>query len=92
MPHELATTNGRTAMMYTGDIPWHGLGTRLDEPATAREAIEAAGSNYDADLKDVETTDGIPIPQRKAVVRSDSRDILGVLGNQTPRGSKDRIS
>ena len=31
MAHELATTNGRTAMMYTGEIPWHGLGTRLEE-------------------------------------------------------------
>ena len=80
MPHELATTNGRTSMMYAGEIPWHGLGTRLDEPATAREAIEAAGLDYLADLKDIETTDGIPIPQRKAVVRSDSGEVLGVVG------------
>lgn len=80
MAHELATTNGRTAMMYAGEIPWHGLGTRLNEPATACEAIEAAGLNYQADLKDIQTTDGIPIPQRKAVIRSDSRDVLGVVG------------
>ena len=80
MAHELATTNGRTAMMYAGEIPWHGLGTRLDQPATACEAIEAAGLNYQADLKDIQTTDGIPIPQRKAVIRSDSRDVLGVVG------------
>ncbi|MFN0055306.1 MAG: hypothetical protein ACKV0T_24435 [Planctomycetales bacterium] len=58
MAHELATTNGRTSMMSAGEIPWHGLGTRLDEPATASEAIEAAGLNYQADLKDIQTTDG----------------------------------
>ena len=80
MSHELATTNRRTSMMYAGEIPWHGLGTRLDEPATAREAIEAAGLNYLADLRDIETADGIPIPQRKAVVRSDTGDVLGVVG------------
>ena len=80
MPHELATTNGRTSMMYAGEIPWHGLGTQLNEPATAKEAIDAAGLNYLAELKCIETTDGIPIPQRKAVVRSDSRDVLGVVG------------
>jgi hypothetical protein len=80
MPHELATTNGRTAMMYAGDVPWHGLGTRLHEPATAREAIEAAGLDYLAELKRIQTTDGTPVPQRKAVVRSDTKDILGVVG------------
>ena len=80
MAHELATTTGRTAMMYTGEIPWHGLGTRLEEPATACEAIDAAGLNYLAELQDIETINGVPIPQRKAVIRSDSRDVLGVVG------------
>jgi hypothetical protein len=23
MAHELATTDGRTAMMFCGDVPWH---------------------------------------------------------------------
>ena len=81
MAHELATTNGRTAMMYAGEVPWHKLGTRLNEPATAREAIDAAGLNYLAELKPIQTSDGIPIPQRKAVIRSDSREVLGVVGN-----------
>lgn len=80
MAHNLATTNGRTAMMYAGEVPWHGLGTRLVEPATAREAIEAAGLNYLAELKDIQTDDGTPVPQRKAVVRSDTGDVLGVVG------------
>lgn len=80
MSHDLATTNGRTAMMYAGVVPWHGLGTRLNEPATAREAIEAAGLDYLAELKRIQTTDGTPVPLRKAVVRSDTRDVLGVVG------------
>jgi hypothetical protein len=46
MAHNLATTNGKTAMMDTGEVSWHKLGTKLDRPATAREAIEAAGLNY----------------------------------------------
>lgn len=76
MGHNLATTNGRTSMMYAGEVPWHGLGTRLEEPATAREAIEAASLNYLAELKNIQTGDGTPVPQRKAVVRSDSGDVL----------------
>ena len=81
MPHELATTNGQTAMMYAGETPWHGLGTKLDEPASAAEAIEAAGLNYHVDLRPIETDEGIPVPQRKAVIRTDSNQVLGVVGN-----------
>lgn len=81
MAHDLATTNGRSAMMYTGEVPWHRLGTRLEEPATAREAIDAAGLDYLAELREIQTGDGTPIPRRKAVVRSDSGEVLGVVGN-----------
>src|SRR4051794_6541888 len=81
MSHNLATSSGKTAMMYVGEVPWHRLGTKLDQPATACEAIEAAGLNYQAELKSLFTTDGIPVPQRKGVVRSDTGDVLGVVGN-----------
>ena len=81
MPHNLTTTNGQTAMMYAGETPWHGLGTKLDEPATAAEAIDAAGLNYHVNLRPIETDEGIPVPQRKAVIRTDSNQVLGVVGN-----------
>ena len=81
MAHNLAATNGRSALAYFGETPWHGLGTKLDEPATAAEAIAAAGLDYEVGLKPVITTDGIPVPQRKAVVRSDTDDVIGVVGN-----------
>ena len=51
MAHNLATTiEGRTAMMFYGQKPWHGLGVELDHPATAAEAIEAASLNYQVEL------------------------------------------
>jgi len=80
MGHELCTVNGRTAMFYVGEVPWHGLGCRLDAPATAREAIQAANLDYDVTLAKLTTTDGIPVTSRKAVVRTDTDDILGVVG------------
>ena len=42
MAHDLARIDGKTAMMYVGEVPWHGLGTPLSQPTTAAEAIKAA--------------------------------------------------
>ena len=81
MAHNLAETNGRTAMAYFGETPWHKLGTKLDRPATAAEAIEAAGLNYEVRLTSLITENGIPVTQKKAVVRGDTQDVLGVVGN-----------
>lgn len=81
MAHNLATTNGKTAMMYAGEVPWHRLGTKLNEPATARDAIEASGLNYRVESRSLATTEGSVVPQRKGVVRCDTGDVLGVVGN-----------
>src|SRR5207253_3201436 len=44
MAHQLHVENGRASMMYAGEVPWHGLGTRLNKPAAAADAIVAAGA------------------------------------------------
>jgi phage/plasmid-like protein (TIGR03299 family) len=82
MAHNLATTNGKPAIAYYGDAPWHGLGTQLDAPATAEEAITAAGLDYEVQLTPVATYDGITIPGRKAVVRYDTQHVLGVVSSR----------
>lgn len=81
MAHNLATTNGKTAMMYTGETPWHKLGTRLEEPPTAQEAMVASGLDYAVELCQLQTIHGTMVPQRKATVRADTGQVLGVVGN-----------
>ncbi len=70
MAHDLATTNGKPAMAFYGDTPWHGLGTRLDAPATAEAAITAAGLDYEVTLTPMTTADGLPWPWASATSRS----------------------
>lgn len=81
MPANIATTNGKTAMMYVGEVPWHRLGTKLEQPATALEAIQASGLDYRVELKQLTTNDGNEVTSRKATVRSDTSEVLGVVGN-----------
>jgi hypothetical protein len=80
MAHNLATTNGRTAMMFCGEEPWHKLGTKLENPATAAEAIEAAGLNYQVELVPLFTKDGNQVPKLQGVIRADNHQVLGTVG------------
>jgi phage/plasmid-like protein (TIGR03299 family) len=86
MAHNLFTnSDGKASMFYYGDVPWHKLGKRLDEPATAEEAIEAAGLDFDVELKPVKTTvkrKVKTVPKTYASIRSDTGDILGVVGSR----------
>lgn len=66
-------------MFAVGQTPWHGLGEVLQEAPTIGEAIELSGLNWEVGLKDLQTVDGIPVPNR-ATYRKTDGSILGVVG------------
>lgn len=65
------------SMFYYGEVPWHGLGTELDHPATAEEAIQAAGMDWDVRIEETITQSGLHCPTARAVIRNDSNVIVG---------------
>ncbi len=73
-------------MFYYGEIPWHGLGTQLDHPATAEEAIQVAGLNFPVEKDDVYFMNAkkefVRIEGRQAIVRADKQIAFNIL---TPR-------
>ena len=75
MAHELNFEDGKASMMYVGEVPWHGLGTRLEKaPKTAEEAIKAAGLDWQVGMKRVYAWEGDifhEFTDRKATVRLD---------------------
>lgn len=97
MSANLLIQNGQASMFYVDEVPWHGLGTKLDRPATAQEAIQAA--HLDWPVVKVPLFAGskrIPVPDKFAVVRKTSNiiaksdPVLGVVGKDyTPLQNKD---
>jgi phage/plasmid-like protein (TIGR03299 family) len=86
MSHNLNMNNGRASMMYVDTPAWHKLGTRLDHPATAEEAIEAAQLDYPVEKRRLRAVMKgrtlIDVPNNFANVRMDSGEVLGVVGSR----------
>jgi phage/plasmid-like protein (TIGR03299 family) len=97
MAHNLLIQNGQASMFYIEETPWHNLGIRLDKPATAQEAIQAA--QLDWPVIKLPLTAGskhIPVPDKFAVVRKTGNlvqktdPVLGVVGKDyTPLQNRD---
>lgn len=92
------------SIMYYGEKPWHGIGTELDHPATAAEAIKAAQLNWE--VKAFPVYAGIPnindnsqiqeyisVEDTRATIRMDTKATLGVVGRlYTPIQNVDAFS
>jgi phage/plasmid-like protein (TIGR03299 family) len=100
MSANLLIQNGRAQMFYVEEVPWHGLGTKLDKPATSREAIQAANLNWQVvKVPLFAGSKRIPVPDKFATVRktsntiSKSDPVLGVVGaNYCPLQNRDAFS
>ena len=97
MPHNLEERNGQASMFYTGDVPWHQLGRRLDRPATAEEAMNEARLDYTVVKRPMKAIihgrHYVDVPGAFATVRTDTNVVLGVVGSRyEPVQNKDCFS
>ena len=46
MAHELEFVNGEAQMAYAGDLPWHGLGTKVSNDLTPQQIMQKAGVDW----------------------------------------------
>lgn len=87
MAHNLATqANGSAAMAFVGEVPWHGLGTKVEGVAmTAAQAMSAAKLDWEVEPVDTMTVDGTTLT-RRAIRRKDNGVVLaeGVSKRWTP--------
>jgi len=84
MAHEVET------MAYANQVPWHGLGARVDQDVSVDEMIKAAGLDWElvrvplrtADNEDVpEAMRNLRIADRNAWVRNTDNKVMAVTGS-----------
>jgi len=75
--------NGKASMAYTGEVPWHGLGTQVPADLTPAQMLEAAGLDWSvrkvpafADINGKQVSVG-----RSALVRSMDDSVLDVVSD-----------
>jgi phage/plasmid-like protein (TIGR03299 family) len=80
--HEVEIRDGLAQMFYVGEVPWHGLGTKLEDAPTVENAIYHAGLDWEVERVQLvmPKVDGnIPVPAY-ANVRSTDQKVLGIVG------------
>lgn len=73
MPAEVET------MFYTREKPWHGLGVRVENALSSKDALIAAGLDWEVEQKKIYTEDGYAVHGYFANVRSSDNHTLGVV-------------
>ena len=66
-------------MFSVREIPWHGLGTIVQEAPTSADALHLAGLDWEVNPKPVFTETGFEIPNYKANIRSSDNSVLGIV-------------
>lgn len=68
-------------MAYVRDVPWHGLGTKVEELMTAQEALSAGGLDWTVSKRPIPQPNGEDHPNRVFTVRDSDLSVLGIVGN-----------
>ena len=99
MAHELdfvETAEGKKArMFYCGDLPWHGLGQKLDGAATWEQAVTAAHLDYEVGMIPLHYNRGDAIRSHLRAVpilRPGQQGQAGVLRNADLRRRDEGLS
>lgn len=83
MAHALEMVNGEAQMAWAGELPWHGLGTKVPADLTPEQIMQAAGLDWEVAKTPLFTHvngETIRVNAKSALVRTSDNRILDVVG------------
>ena len=85
MAHEISIrTNGFAEMAFAGELPWHGLGQRVQEGASIEEWRKSAGLDWQVETALVQYQAAGSLQSyadRRVLYRSDNHAALSVVSD-----------
>jgi phage/plasmid-like protein (TIGR03299 family) len=83
MAHMIArTVDGRDAMAYVGETPWHGLGQELTEDASLDVWAKESGLDFELATAEVQFNNEFKYDAKKVMYRKDTNLPLGIVSNR----------
>ncbi|MBI0578605.1 DUF945 domain-containing protein [Neobacillus cucumis] len=70
------------SMFYVRQAPWHGLGERVEQALSAKDALQKSGLNWQVIQKRILTEEQMEIQGFKANIRETDNQVLGVVTNR----------
>lgn len=74
-------------MAYAGEVPWHGLGVKVEADMTPDQMMRAAGLDWEVTKQPMMATiddEGtiVDVPGKKALIRSSDSKVLDIVGDE----------
>ena len=70
------------SMFYTREKPWHGLGTRVEDAPSSKDALRLAGLDWRVVQEPIYKRGREKIPGYRANIRDSDRKVLGVVSDR----------
>jgi phage/plasmid-like protein (TIGR03299 family) len=80
MSHEIEMIDGQAQMAYAGDVPWHGLGTKVAADLSPQQIMQQAGLDWTVQKEVLTTASGVELESQKALVRTSDNKVLDIVG------------
>ena len=92
--HNIEVTAKGASIAFTGQTPWHRLGQKINEAFDAKTALKEARLDFTVEKTGIACADTkAVIPNRFAVRRTDTKDVLGIVGSSyTPCQNRDAFA
>lgn len=68
-------------MAFSGETPWHGLGTEVSDTITTDAMLKASGLDWKVSKEVLYLGDNTEVPKMRAIVRDTDKKVLSIVGS-----------